>query len=85
MAHLIDSPRAEVKGLAFNVNRVEGDARPDLGFEFRLYKGEGSIGWFTGAFGGEDYTVLRLRLDVLPVQIQRPFYLPLQPQPQPQR
>ncbi|MDN3920100.1 cyanophycinase [Roseateles violae] len=79
MAHLIDSPLTEVKGLTFTGHRVAGDAQPDLGFEFRLYKGAGSVGWFTGAFGGEDYTVLKLRLDVQPVTINRPFYTPLQP------
>ena len=79
MGNLIDNARPEARGLALRVNRSEGDTQPDLGFEFRLYKGEGSVGWVTGAFGGEDYTVLKLRLDVLPVQIKRPFYTPLQP------
>ncbi|MDN3918973.1 cyanophycinase [Roseateles violae] len=77
MAHLIDSAASELRGVAFAGRRDPADAQPDLGFEFRLYKGEGSLGWSTGAFGGEDYTVLKLRLDVQPVRIQRPFYLPL--------
>jgi len=81
MAHLIDSTQSEVKGLAFSAKQQAGDPHPDLGFEFRLYKGEGSVGWFTGAFGGEDYTVLKLRLDVLPVLIKRPFYTPVQATP----
>jgi cyanophycinase len=76
MAYLIDSPLAEVKGLAFAGKALAGDPNPDLGFEFRLYKGEGSVGWFSGAFGGEDYTVLKLRLDVQPVLMKRPFYTP---------
>lgn len=78
MAHLIDSARDELRGVAFSGRRRDDDARPDLGFEFRLYKGEGSLGWSTGAFGGEDYTVLKIRLDVQPVQIRRPFYTPLE-------
>lgn len=77
MANLIDSARSELLGLAFNGKPAADDPLPDLGFEFRLYKGEGSAGWFTGAFGGEDYTVVRLRLDVLPVTIKRPLYTPL--------
>jgi len=81
MAHLIDSPLAEVKGLAFSGKRLANDPAPDLGFEFRLYKSEGSVAWFTGAFGGEDYTVLKLRLDVQPVLIKRPFYTPLSATP----
>ncbi|MCV2353949.1 cyanophycinase [Paucibacter sp. B2R-40] len=77
MNHLLDSPHAELLGVAFNGSSKNGDSQPDLGFEFRLYKGEGSRGWFSGAMGGEDYTVLRLRLDVQPVLIRRPFYSPI--------
>ncbi|MCV2370871.1 cyanophycinase [Roseateles oligotrophus] len=77
MSHLLDSPHAELLGLAFNGRSQGSDNRPDLGFEFRLHKGEGSRGWFSAAAGGENYTVLRLRLDVLPVVIKRPFYTPL--------
>jgi len=79
MAHLIDSPKPELLGLAFNGKPAADDPQPDLGFEFRLYKGEGSVGWYTGAMGGEDYTVLKVRLDVLPVTIKRPFYERLMP------
>lgn len=74
MAHLIDSPKPALLGLAFSGKPAADDPAPDLGFEFRLYKGEGSVGWYTGAMGGEDYTVLKVRLDVLPVTIKRPFY-----------
>ncbi|MCV2358833.1 cyanophycinase [Paucibacter sp. TC2R-5] len=77
MSHLLDSPHAELLGVAFNGSSKSMDAQADLGFEFRLHKGEGSRGWFSGAMGGEDYTVLRLRLDVLPVLIKRPFYTPI--------
>ncbi|WP_310385582.1 cyanophycinase [Roseateles sp.] len=77
MSHLLDSPHAELLGVAFSGRGLTGEPQPDLGFEFRLHKGEGSRGWFSGAMGGEDYTVLRLRLDVQPVQIKRPFYTPL--------
>jgi len=92
MAQLIDSPFPEVLGLAFAGPRpVPASAsaasatgsEPDseLGFEFRLYKGPDSLAWFTGALGGEDYTVLNLRLDVLPVRVQQPFYKPISPMP----
>ena len=77
MGQLLDSPHAEARGLAFNGLHATDEPLPDLGFEFRLYKGEGSRGWYSGALGGEDYSVLRLRLDVMPVQIKRPFYTPL--------
>lgn len=77
MSQLLDSPHQELLGLAFDGSGSSGDSRADLGFEFRLHKGEGSRGWYSGAFGGEDYTVLRMRLDVQPVLIKRPFYAPL--------
>ncbi len=74
MNHLLDSSHSELLGVAFNGSGNGSDSQPDLGFEFRLHKGEGSRGWFSGAMGGEDYTVLRLRLDVQPIVIKRPFY-----------
>ncbi len=80
MSHLLDSPHAELLGVAFNGASKGGtsvDGQADLGFEFRLHKGEGTHGWFSAAMGGEDYTVLRLRLDVQPIVIKRPFYTPL--------
>ena len=111
MAQLVDSPDAELRGLAFNgrallglkggtvgknasateLERTEGrlgadrgspsvdDFLPDLGFEFRLYKGPGTLGYFTGAWGGEDYTVVRVYLDITPVRLNVPLYRPLAP------
>ncbi|MFY7866730.1 cyanophycinase [Roseateles sp.] len=79
MGQLLDSPYPEVLGVAFNGRRLKDDPQPDLGFEFRLYKGEGTRGWYSGAMGGEDYTVLRMRLDVQPIVIKRPFYTALEP------
>jgi cyanophycinase len=56
MATLIDSPLAEITGLAFS--STANDAKPDLGFEFRFRKGPGSVGYFSSAGGGgEHYTV----------------------------
>ncbi len=115
MAQLVDSPDAELRGLAFNgrallglrgaaaaqggsateIERTEGrlgadrgspsvdDFLPDLGFEFRLYKGPGTFGYFTGAWGGEDYTVVRVYLDITPVRLRNPLYQPLTAAPAP--
>jgi cyanophycinase len=77
MAQLLDSPAPEVRGLAYRVHARAGDAAPDVGFEFRLYKGPGLVGWFSGALGGEDYTVLKARLDVTPVRVATPLVTPL--------
>jgi len=77
MAQLLDSPLPEVRGLAYRARPREGDSAPDIGFEFRLYKGPGLVGWFSGALGGEDYTVLKARLDVIPVRMANPLFTPL--------
>ncbi len=74
MAHLIDNPPREVRGLAHRALPVAGDPAPQLGFEFRLYKGADSLGWFTGSLGGEDYSVAHLYLDVQPVRVAQPLY-----------
>ena len=78
MAQLLDGPAAEVRGLAYRAKPRPGDLSPDIGFEFRLYKGPGMVGWFSGALGGEDYTVLKARLDVIPVRMANPLFTPLQ-------
>jgi cyanophycinase len=81
MARLVDGAQAELIGLAFGGPASE---QPTLGFEFRLRKGPQSLGHYTGAFGGEDYTVTDILLDVTPVRMSQPLYQPLAlPLPQP--
>jgi cyanophycinase len=79
MAHLLDTRSPEVRGLAYRVRPRPGDLAPELGFEFRLYKGPGTVGWLSNALGGDDYTVLKVRLDVTPVRMAAPLFTPLQP------
>lgn len=84
MAQLVDSPDRELHGLAFDGRRLRGGDASDesqLGFEFRLYKGVDTLGWFTGAWGGEDYSLHRVLLDVRPVRMAQPLYRPWQSQP----
>jgi cyanophycinase len=76
MANLIDNKQTEVIGLAFGAATGE---KPDLGFEFHFRKGPDSIGYYSGAFGGEDYSVMNIVLDVVPVTLARPLYRPLAP------
>ena len=80
MAQLVDSPDRELRGLAFNGRALAGadatDPLPELGFEFRLHKGPDTLAWFTSAWGGEDYTVARVYLDVTPVRMARPLHQP---------
>jgi len=79
MAQLIDSPHAELRGLAADVRQRPGNERPELGFEFRLYKGAGTLGWSSSASGAEETTLLNVRLDVTPVLFAQPLYRPLRP------
>jgi cyanophycinase len=50
---------------------------PDIGFEFRLHRGPGLVGWRGAGLGNEDYTVLGARLDVIPVRVANPLFMPL--------
>ncbi|HSV68530.1 MAG TPA: cyanophycinase [Methylibium sp.] len=77
MSHLIDNRDTEALGLALPPPGL-GEGIAALGFEFRLRRAPDSRGWYTGAFGGEDYTVLGIRLDVTPVRMAQPMYVPLQ-------
>jgi cyanophycinase len=74
MSRLIDSARKEVKGLAFDVLPRVGDPLAELGFLFRVYKGSDSMGWSTEEFGGEQFTVTNLYLDISPVKLPMPLY-----------
>ena len=73
MSNLIDNKQKEVIGLAFST-AMGKDAKPNLGFEFRFRKGRDSLGYFTSSFGGEDYTVTNIYLDIRPVQMSSPLY-----------
>jgi len=77
MSQLLDGRSPEVRGLAYRVRPRPGDLSPELGFEFRLYKGPGMVGWFSNALGGDDYTVLKARLDVIPVRMASPLFTPV--------
>lgn len=79
MARLIESAAPELRGLAFRARPRAEDPAPSLGFEFRLYKGPGTVGWYFGGQGSEDYTVLNVRLDVHPVRVATPLFTPLEP------
>ncbi len=59
-------------GLAFDGSAAIQQSTP--GFEFHFYRGKDTVGWRTEAFGGEDFTVANVHLDVRPVQITGPLY-----------
>lgn len=76
MGLLIDATYDEIRGIAFDPRAAPDDPQPHLGFAFRLAKGPRSIGWYSEASGGEDYTVDHLLLDVEPIRMARPLYEP---------
>ena len=73
MARLLDSKADEVRGLAFEPGPAPEQA---LGFEFRLYKGEGTRGWLATSRGSERYTLSQVYLDILPIRLSQPLYAP---------
>jgi cyanophycinase len=78
MGALVDSRATELKGLAYDAMPRAGDPLAALGFEFRLYKGEGTVAWFTDASGADAYTIKDVYLDVTPVRMAQPLYTPWQ-------
>jgi cyanophycinase len=72
LAKLLDGTRNEATGLAFygQIARV----RATKGFEFRFTRDKQSAGWFTEAYGNDNYTVLNIRLDIRPISIPGPLY-----------
>jgi cyanophycinase len=64
---------AALRGLSFAVRPAADDPAPDIGFEWRLWADAGTSAWRTPA----GTTVLDARLDVVPVRLQQPIYVPL--------
>ena len=81
LTQLIKSPAPEVRGLAYRMNPGAADARADLGFEFRLHRSPGLMGWCSALPGGAACTVLGARLDVVPVRVANPLFTPLTAEP----
>ena len=77
MSFVLDGPAAEIRGLAYDA-RPQASAPRDLGFEFRLYRGTDTAGWYAEVHGDDAYTIANVRLDVLPVKVAQPLYKPLQ-------
>ena len=72
LGRLIDNKEGEAIGLAFS--GLDARHQPSDGYEFKFYRGPDSKGWYTEDYGGEDYTVLNIHLDVRPIQINGPLY-----------
>jgi cyanophycinase len=76
MSELVDSSAKEIRGLAYDAQPKADDPLAALGFEFRLYKGNGTIAWFTDVSGADAYTIGDVYLDVTPVRMAQPLYTP---------
>ena len=76
MSELVDGKATEVRGLAYDARPAREDPRADLGFEFRLYKGDGTLAWYSDASGADAYTIANVYLDVTPVRVAQPLYGP---------
>jgi cyanophycinase len=76
MSELADSSAREIRGLAYDAQPKAGDPQAALGFEFRLYKGDGTIAWYTDVSGADAYTIGDVYLDVTPVRVAQPLYTP---------
>jgi cyanophycinase len=57
----------EAIGLAFDGSAAA--TATTQGFEFRFYRGKDTLGWHTEAFGGEDFTIANMHLDVRPISV----------------
>ncbi len=77
MGKLMENFHHEAIGLAFDGDRARKESVD--GFEFKFTRDEDSIAWFTEMFGGDDYTILNIRLDVRPIRITGPLYEPHSP------
>jgi len=76
MSELVDSRAKEIRGLAYDAQPKADDPLAALGFEFRLYKGDGTVAWYTDVSGADAYTIGDVYLDVTPVRMAQPLYTP---------
>lgn len=73
MCRLLDNRNDEAIGLAFD--GAAARQGPVDGFEFRFYRADDTVGWETESFGGDDYTVVNIHLDIAPIKLTGPLYL----------
>lgn len=72
MTQVLDSKFGEAIGLAFDGAAARRGPAP--GFEFRFYRKADTVGWETESFGGDDYTIVNVHLDITPIEIAGPLY-----------
>jgi len=72
MGTLMESVNPVATGLAFD--GLAARKGPVDGFEFKFTRDNDSIAWYTELFGGDDYTIVNVRLDIRPIRINGPLY-----------
>lgn len=83
MKRLVDGDQRQLQGLAFSGHPAGGpgidpeDPDPDLAFEWTLRLDAGTRAWLVTS--PEGYTVEGVKLDIVPVRLQRPLFRPLAP------
>jgi len=72
MGTLMESVSPVATGLAFDGHAAKKE--PVDGFEFKFTRDDESVAWYTELFGGDDYTIVNIRLDIRPIRIAGPLY-----------
>jgi len=72
MGTLMESVSPVATGLAFDGHAAR--KHPVDGFEFKFSRDNDSVAWYTETYGGDDYTVVNIRLDIRPIKIEGPLY-----------
>ncbi len=72
MGRLMESVSPIAIGLAFDGHAAKKQTVD--GFEFKFTRDNESVAWYTEQYGGDDYTVVNIRLDIRPIRITGPLY-----------
>lgn len=70
--NFIDNGEPEAYGLAFSIRPDKKNN--DRGFEFRFRKALDTVGYFTDAYGRDNYTVQNIILDITPITVTQPLF-----------
>lgn len=72
MGTLMETVSPVAIGLAFDGYAAK--KQPVDGFEFKFTRDEDTVAWYTEIYGGDDFTVVNMRLDIRPIKITGPLY-----------
>jgi cyanophycinase len=78
MVRIVDGKAGEARGLAFDPS-ADAPAPRELGFEFRFTRRPDTLGWYDPVASAVDYTIANVRLDVVPVRVAQPLFVPWPP------